>query len=186
MAERVCPWWLGYFMASPIRRILSEDPAKLLAPYIRLGMTVLEPGPGMGFFTLPLARLVGPSGRIIAVDIQPQMLNGLKRKAQKACLTDRVETRLAQPHSMGLVDLAGVVDFALAFAVVHKIPSAEAFFAETAAALKPGATLFFAEPAGHVTPEQFKREFDAARKAGFIEVTRPTVRRSLALVLRKG
>ena len=56
MAERVCPWWLGYLLASPVRRWMAENPESLLAPYVREGMTVLEPGPGMGFFTLPLAR----------------------------------------------------------------------------------------------------------------------------------
>ncbi len=53
--EKVCPWWAGYFLASPLRQ-LFQDPAKILAPYVREGMTVLEPGPGMGFFTLELAR----------------------------------------------------------------------------------------------------------------------------------
>ena len=62
MAEhRVCPWWVGYILASPIRK-LTHDPAGILAPFVRAGMTVLEPGPGMGFFTLELARLVGPTG----------------------------------------------------------------------------------------------------------------------------
>ncbi len=62
MAKRVCPWWLGYLLASRLRR-LWEDPRTILAPYVREDMTVLEPGPGMGFFTLELARLVGSSGR---------------------------------------------------------------------------------------------------------------------------
>ena len=78
MAEHVCPWWLGYFLVSPIRRWM-QNPDELIAPYVTPGMTVLEPGPGMGFFTLPLARRVG-SGRVIAVDIQPKMLNALRRK----------------------------------------------------------------------------------------------------------
>ena len=55
MAHRVCPWWLGYLLASPLRRLMA-NPRKLLAPYVHEGMTVLEPGPGMGFFTLELAR----------------------------------------------------------------------------------------------------------------------------------
>jgi ubiquinone/menaquinone biosynthesis C-methylase UbiE len=47
-------------------------------------MTVLEPGPGMGAFTLELARLVGSSGRVVAVDVQSKMLDGLKRRAKRA------------------------------------------------------------------------------------------------------
>jgi len=80
MPCRVCPWWLGYLLASPVRRLL-QDPRKLLGPYVREGMTVLEPGPGMGFFTLEIARLVGPSGRVVAVDIQPRMLSSLRRRS---------------------------------------------------------------------------------------------------------
>jgi len=83
MALRVCPWWIGYLLASPLRRRLGQDPVKILSPYVREGMTVLEPGPGMGFFTIPLARLVGPSGRVIAVDLQPKMIESLKRRAAK-------------------------------------------------------------------------------------------------------
>lgn len=45
------------------------DPQKLLAPYVHERMIVLEPGPGMGFFTLQLARLVRASGRVVALDI---------------------------------------------------------------------------------------------------------------------
>jgi hypothetical protein len=45
--HRVCPWWLGYLLASPIRR-LQHDPAHILAPYVREGMAVLEPGQEWG------------------------------------------------------------------------------------------------------------------------------------------
>jgi hypothetical protein len=58
MLRPVYPWWLGYLLVSRMRR-LSQDPGKVLAPYVREGMTVLEPGPCMGFFTLELARLAG-------------------------------------------------------------------------------------------------------------------------------
>ena len=77
MSQGVCPWWFGYFLTCPLRR-LAFDPAKFLAPYVQDGMTVLEPGPGMGFFTQELARLVGPRGRVLAVDIQPRMLQALR------------------------------------------------------------------------------------------------------------
>lgn len=68
MSKRVCPRWLGYLWASPLR-CLMMDPQKLLAPYVHERMIVLEPGPGMGFLTLQLARLVGASGRVVALDI---------------------------------------------------------------------------------------------------------------------
>lgn len=152
---------------------------------MREGITVLEPGPGMGFFTLPMARMLGGSGRIVAVDIQPRMLKELERRAAKSGLRERIETRLARPDSLGIDDLRGAVDFVLAFAVVHEMPSPEGFFRQAARALKPGGLMLLAEPRGHVKPEKFAQEVDAARKAGFEEVSRPAIRRSLAAVLRR-
>jgi SAM-dependent methyltransferase len=184
MGERVCPWWLGYLLASPLRRLLHNE-RKILAPYIRPGMTVLEPGPGMGFFTLELARLVGPSGEIIAVDVQPKMIAGLKRRAARAHLLDRIDARLAERDSLGLNGLAGTVDFTLAFAVVHEMPSPGPFFADAAAASKPGARLLFVEPAGHVTEDLFARELQAAAGAGFRVIDRPNIPRTHAVLLQK-
>src|SRR5712692_2446259 len=108
MAHRVCPWWLGYFLLNPLRRF-GQNPTNILSPHVREGMTVLEPGPGMGFFTLELARLVGSSGRVIAVEIQPKMLARLERRAAKAGLLDRLNVRLASPDSLNISDLAGSV-----------------------------------------------------------------------------
>ena len=138
MAEFVCPWWMGYLLVSPLRRPL-EDPKRFLSPHVRAGMTGAGSRvPGMGFFTLDLARLVGPSGRVVAVDMQSRMLDALRRRAASAGLADRVTTRIAQPGNLGVSDLAGQADFVLAFAVVHELPDAGTFFAEAAASLKPG------------------------------------------------
>jgi len=180
--RHVCPWWLGYLLASPLRRIVYQ-PTKVLAAHVRQGMTVLEPGPGMGFFTLELARLVGGSGRVIAVDIQSRMFDRLRRRAAKAGVLDRLDARLAAPDSLGLGDLSGVVDFTLAFAVVHELPAAAPFFREVARSSKPGARLLFVEPMGHVTASLFDAELHAAREAGFAPVESPSLRRSRTALL---
>ncbi len=176
MAHRVCPWWLGYWLTCPLRRY-GQDPATILAPYVHEGMTVLEPGPGMGFFTLELARLVGASGRVVAVDVQPKMIDRLKRRAAKAGLLSRVDARIGFADSANLKDINGVVDFTLAFAVVHEFPDAGRFFATVAAASKPGASLLLAEPKGHVKPEAFDSELRAAAEAGFKLIDRPSINR---------
>ncbi len=69
MSNRVCPWWLGYLLVSPLRR-LFQDPTEIVRPYAGEGMTVLDVGCGMGFFSLPMARLVGDRGRVVCVDLQ--------------------------------------------------------------------------------------------------------------------
>jgi cyclopropane fatty-acyl-phospholipid synthase-like methyltransferase len=147
-------------------------------------MTVLEPGPGMGFFTLPLARSVG-SGRVIAVDLQEKMLAALRRRATKGGLIQRIETRLAAPDSLGIADLTGKVDFVLAVAMVHEVPSAEAFFRQAADALAPGGRLLLAEPAGHVSRAKFADELNAAASAALVVTSRPAIKRFHAAVLAR-
>jgi ubiquinone/menaquinone biosynthesis C-methylase UbiE len=175
---------LGYFLICPMRRLLA-DPARIIAPYVREGMTVLEPGPGMGFFTLELARRVGAAGRVVAVDIQPKMIKRLTRRAARAHMLERIDIRLAQPQSMGLNGLGGAVDFVLAFAMVHELPDDAAFFAEAARAMKSGALLLLAEPSGHVGAEQFDAELRKAAQAGLDVIDRPFIPRSRNAVLKK-
>lgn len=185
MSHGVCPWWMGYLLASPFRRWGMQNPEKLLRPWIKPGCTILEPGPGMGFFTVPMARMCGEAGRVIALDVQSQMLAGLQRRATRAGVAKRVETRQVASESLGVSDLANQIDFVLAFAVVHEMPSAWRFFAEVATTMKPDAHLFLAEPAGHVAETQFDEELSAAAAAGLEAIATPKVARSRSLVFRK-
>jgi len=182
--HRLCPWWMGYILLSPLRR-LRQNPARILGGLVREGMTVLEVGPGMGFFSLELARLVGASGRVIAVDIQPRMLKALERRAKRAGVAERLDLRLAPHGGMGVEDANGKVDFVLAFYVVHELPDAGVFFREAAAVLKPGGTILIAEPSGHVKEEQFEQTVQLAKDAGFMVVERPEIPVSRAVLMGK-
>lgn len=184
MAERVCPWWLGYLLASPVRR-LFEKPEEVLGPYLRSGATALDVGCGMGFFSLPMAGLVGSGGRVICVDLQQRMINSLARRAARAGVSERIETRVCSKDSLGIRDLQGEVDFALAYAVVHEVPDAAAFLVEIGDVLVPGGRLLIAEPAGHVSREAFEETVALAGKAGVSLVDRPAVKRSRAVLLEK-
>jgi 2-polyprenyl-3-methyl-5-hydroxy-6-metoxy-1,4-benzoquinol methylase len=175
---------MGYLLASPIRRWI-QNPFPIISPYVHEGMTVLEPGPGMGFFTIPLAQLVGASGRVVAVDLQSRMIQGMKRRAAKAGLLDRIDCRISAAQTMGIGDLTGKVDFTLAFAMVHEFPDASHFFREAAIASKPNAKLLLAEPSGHVDEKKFAEELKAASNAGFTLEERPAIRRSQAALLVK-
>ena len=126
MSHGVCPWWLGYLLASPLRRLL-QDPVEIVKPYAEEGMTVLDVGCGMGFFSLPLANLVGEKGRVVCIDLQEKMIKGLLTRAKKAGLTDRIDARVCSQSSLGVSDLAGKIDFALAFALVHEVPDKDMF-----------------------------------------------------------
>ncbi len=183
MAGHVCPWWFAYVLISPLRRLV-QDPRRVLAPHVRAGMVVLEPGAGMGYFTLDAARMVGPSGRVIAVDVQSRMLAGLMRRARRAGLADRVEGRACTPDSLGVADLDGTVDLALVIHVAHEVPDQRALFAELLRALRPGAAMVVAEPRGHIGEAEFAATLDAAREAGFADAARVPFGRDLAAVLR--
>jgi SAM-dependent methyltransferase len=120
-----------------------------------VGASVAWAHPALAPVTLPLAGMVGPGGRVIAVDIQPKMIERLKRRAAKAGVLERIDGRIASSESLGLKDLDDTVDFTLAFAVVHEFPDPARFFAEVAVTSKPSARLLLAEPKGHVKPAFF-------------------------------
>jgi ubiquinone/menaquinone biosynthesis C-methylase UbiE len=176
---------MGYLLISPLRKLL-QNPKKIIAPFVHDGMTVVEIGPGMGFFTLEIAKKVGSSGKVIAIDIQPKMLEQLEQRAEKAKLRPRIETRLAPSDSLGMKDLGGAVDFVFAYAVVHELPDDRAFFKEVFGVLKPQATLFIAEPGHHVSVELFNEELQKAQAEGFEIVELGHSRQGYTALLRKG
>ncbi len=184
MAHRVCPVWIGYLLLNPFRKIFQQ-PENILSPYVKEGMTVLEIGPGMGYFSIPLARMVGPAGKVVAVDMQEGMLKVLRKRAWKAGIGSRIEPRLCKQNTLDLQDLSGRIDFALIFAVVHEVPDQANLFRETAAALKPGHRLLVAEPRGHVKEKDFAATVSLAEHSGFRLVDRPGIHRSHTLLLEK-
>ena len=107
-----------------------QDPDEIVQPYAEEGMNVLDVGCGMGFFSLPLAKLVGDKGRVVCIDLQEKMIGGLVTRAKKAGLADRIDARVCTQSSLGVSDLAGKIDFALAFAMVHEVPHKDILFSE--------------------------------------------------------
>ena len=165
MADHICPPWVGRLLLSPLRS-LFENPKKILGPFVREGMVVLEPGCAMGYFTLPLARMVGSDGKVIAVDIQPEMLASLDKRARKAGLTDRIDIREAGPEGLGIEDVAQSADFCTLIHVAHEVPDQNRLLSEISCTLKPGGKLLVIEPGWHVTEEGFELSLSAASAAG--------------------
>lgn len=69
----VCPWWLCFTFDNPLRKLL-HNPEAILGSYIQPGTNVIDLGAGMGYFSIPMAKLVGPAGHVTAIDIQTKML----------------------------------------------------------------------------------------------------------------
>ena len=184
MAERVCPFWAGYFLASPLRRLL-QDPEKILGPYVRPGIMALDVGCAMGFFSLPLARMVGERGKVICVDLQAKMLRSLRKRALKAGIAGRIIPRLCGENSLNLKEFEEKIDFALVFAVIHEVPDARGFFSEIWKALKSGSRSLLAEPKWHVSAEEFEITLSIAGEKGFQVVDRPRIAWSHSALLAK-
>jgi len=182
VAKRRCPFWVGYLLLLPFRK-LRQHPLKILGPHVRARMKVLDAGCAMGFFSLPMARMVGAEGRVFCVDVQPRMLSVLRRRARRAGLADRMELRTCPPESLGLEDLRGSLDFVLAFAVVHEVPDPFRMFSEILPALAPAGSVLLAEPKGHVPEPEFETIVREARRAGFSVLDSPRIGSSRAVLM---
>jgi 2-polyprenyl-3-methyl-5-hydroxy-6-metoxy-1,4-benzoquinol methylase len=184
MGDHICPLWAGRVLSSPLRK-LYQNPRKILDPYVTAGMTVLDAGCAMGFFSLPIARMVGPHGKVFCVDVQQRMIETLEKRARKAGLSQKLVARVCAPDSLGLNNLKGKIDFSLAFAVLHEAPDARSFLSDIHSAMKPQGTLLLAEPSGRVSEEDFRRTISIAQQVGFKSIERPRIRRSRAVLLGK-
>lgn len=184
MAKRLCPVWVGYLLISPLRTLM-QNPGKILGLYVTEGMKVLDIGCGMGFFSLPLARIVNSHGKVVCVDVQEKMIKTLKKRAEKAGLTDRIETRVCHRDSLDLDGLNKEVDFVLAFAVIHEVSNVCSFLSDVYKVLKPSGRFLIVEPKGHVSGKDFEKTLSVAQRRGFILSEQPKVRHSQTVLLEK-
>jgi SAM-dependent methyltransferase len=182
--RHVCPVWIGYLLLSPLRR-LAESPEAILAPLVSPGTTVVDLGSAMGYFSLPLARMVGESGRVVCVDLQERMLAVLRRRAARRGLTRRIETRLATQEEPGLAGLEGQAALVLAAHVVHEATRPRELLSACRDALRPGGRLLILEPRGHVSPAEFEHTRGLVVDSGLVERPAPALRRSHALLAER-
>jgi ubiquinone/menaquinone biosynthesis C-methylase UbiE len=177
----VCPWWGGYFIDNRLRRWLHQ-PENILSPYLQPSMTVLDFGCGMGFFSIAAARTIGPSGQVVAVDLQQQMLDVLRQRAERAGVAQQIQTHRCQANSL---DLDATFDFALAFYSAHEVPDQPRLLHEIHDLLHEGSKFLLVEPVGHVTARAFRRTLDQAAELGWSIEDHPKISWSHAALLGK-
>jgi ubiquinone/menaquinone biosynthesis C-methylase UbiE len=175
----VCPASLSGSLDNFIRRLIHH-PGKILMPFIKEGMTVLDMGCGPGYFTAEMARLAGESGRVVAADLQQAMLDKMMKKVIGFGLEKRVEPHLCRAETTGVEKK---VDFILAFWMVHEVPDQQKFFGELRSILNPGGKILVAEPKFHVTEKAFGGMTDRFEPAGLQIIERPQIAISRSLVL---
>ena len=69
----------------------------MLGSYVSKGMTVLDVGCGLGFFSIGLARLVGHKGCVIAADVQSKMLKVMQKRSEKAGVSNIIRPFKSKP-----------------------------------------------------------------------------------------
>ena len=178
--SEVCPWWFIRTFDNPLRRLV-HDPTRILEVAVRPGDACLDVGCGIGYFTIPMARLVGSSGSVTALDLQPEMLTGVRRRAERAGLSDRIHLQLADASGFRLDE---TFDFALMFWMAHEVPDQSSLFRQVRAALKSGGLVLLAEPKGHVGRETFERTVKIAEQTGLVTSQSVPVRLSRAVLMR--
>ncbi|MBM3121087.1 MAG: class I SAM-dependent methyltransferase [Chloroflexi bacterium] len=131
---------------------------------VQPGMTVLDAGCGPGRLTIPLAARVGPAGQVLAVDLQPGMLDRLQARLESQAFRNVRTLRAAL--GAGMLP-AGIFDRAFLVTVLGEIPDRLAALREIRAALKPGGVLSLTEvfPDPHYQSRQSVRRL--AEAAGF-------------------
>ena len=135
-----CPVSFSGLVDNPIRRRYMRPVLDRLG--IHPGDTVLELGPGPGVFTLPVAQRVGPRGRVIAVDIQPEMIARLEARLRWAGVTN-VEAHTASAYELPIPDES--IDRAFLITVLLEIPDPNRALKELQRVLKPGGVLSITE-----------------------------------------
>jgi 2-polyprenyl-3-methyl-5-hydroxy-6-metoxy-1,4-benzoquinol methylase len=175
----VCPWWLCFTFDNPLRKLL-HNPEAILGPYIKPGNNVIDVGAGMGYFSIPMARLVGPAGHVTAVDIQTKMLSALAERAQRRGVSERITTHLASPGSL---DHHSKADFILAFWMVHEVPDQRSFLTEIHNLLKPDGLFLLVEPIVHVLKRSFSQTLKTAEDVWFFVKENPKIRISHSALL---
>ncbi len=136
------PPFVPYLINNPIRRKLWPPGRVIDHMDIHEGMTILEVGPGTGFYTFEAARRAGASGHVYAVDIEPKVIAVLDRRIEQAGVKN-ITTRIAPAYGIPLPDNS--VDRALMVAVLPEIPDKHRALGEIQRVLKKQGLLALAE-----------------------------------------
>ena len=136
------PQFLANLIDNPLRRRIQPPAEMPIRHGLEPGMWVLEVGPGNGTYTLAAARHVGPAGRVVAVDIEPRMVERVRQKAAAEGVQN-VDARLADVTDLPFDDEA--FDAVYMITVMGEIPDPVRVLRELRRVLTPSGTLACSE-----------------------------------------
>jgi 2-polyprenyl-3-methyl-5-hydroxy-6-metoxy-1,4-benzoquinol methylase len=110
--SRLAPWHIALALTEPLNRLF--DPAeRLVGPHVKRGQVAADLGCGRGYYTLALAELVGPEGKVYAVDLDEKNIRVLTRKAaRRGC-------RNIEAHASSASDLSFIADRSVDFILAN-------------------------------------------------------------------
>jgi ubiquinone/menaquinone biosynthesis C-methylase UbiE len=136
------PEFLANAIDNPLRRRIQPPSEMPIRHGLKPGMTVLEVGPGNGRYTVEAARAVAPAGKVVAVDIEPKMIERVSRRAQAEAVTN-LEAKTASVYDLPFRD--ATFDAVSMIAVISEIPHPHRALKEFHRVLKPTGILAFSE-----------------------------------------
>jgi ubiquinone/menaquinone biosynthesis C-methylase UbiE len=156
-----CPYGQRFWVELPHPLITRPRLRAALAP--APGEHILEVGPGTGYYSLPVARWLGPQGTLELFDLQPEMLEHTLKRARAAGLGNMTSTE-GDAQQMPFAD--GTFDAAYLTTVLGEIPDQSAALRELRRVLKPGGRLVVGElllgDPHWVSPGSLRRQAEAA------------------------
>ncbi len=171
MSQHTCPSWFSFTLDNFLRKRF-HDPSAILRDFIRPGYTVLDIGCGPGYFTIPMALMAGESGKVIAADLQKNMLDRMMAKAAGLGLGGRIRAVQCTPDDIMVRDKA---DFILTFWMVHEVRDVAQLFRQIASVMKEGSRYLLVEPKLHVAGRRYREILELAGKAGLKPQAEPSV-----------
>ncbi|NJO87819.1 MAG: class I SAM-dependent methyltransferase [Chloroflexia bacterium] len=178
---QVCPVEKAGALDNKFRKLL-QNPQKIVGPYLKGDMIVLDFGCGPGFFSIEIAKLLNNKGKVISADLQKGMLDKIEHKISGTYLESKIELHQCSVNNIGLSD---PVDFILAFYVVHEVSDQKKLFTEFYSLLKENCKLLIVEPFFHVTKNKFADMLQITAECGFKVAEKPKLFFSRAVLLTK-
>ena len=173
----VCPSWLCFSFDNFTRR-WYQSPIKIIFPLVKEGDSVLDIGPGRGFFTFPLASLVKSEGLVYGLDIQKKMLDIINGIADKRNYSNII-THLYDGKNFCIQEK---FDFINLFWMFHEVEYKDTFLEELKKVCKVGCKMLFAEPIIHVNKKAFNKSVQLFLDNGFSIVDTVKINISRAVI----
>jgi ubiquinone/menaquinone biosynthesis C-methylase UbiE len=136
------PQFMANMIDNPLRRKIQPPGEMVLRHNIEPGMIVLEVGPGNGRYSVETARRVGQTGKVIAIDIEPKMIEHVAHRARVEGVAN-LKAKTANVYDLPFED--GVFDAIYMITVIGEIPELEKALKEFHRVLAPSGLLAFSE-----------------------------------------